>query len=591
MQPALRAAESGETATAILRPEETTVLIPAAGRVPEGLLSLSNIACTAMIPVAGRPVIFWTLTYLRALGLRKFRVAVPRRGLFVEDFVECTAGHDCEVTFIVPPAGPQGGLGETVATLLEQVDTPSALIVLGDTYFQFADPAALNVAQPLVLTAPVEESYRWCVAETDARGTVSRFRDKERDLPAPLDALIGVYFLPDAALTRRLAREVVDPERRSALPAARVELVALLDRLRAETPIRADRAGEWLDCGNPDRQAASHVALLQKREFNELSIDRTLATITKKSRMKAKFIDEINYLRLLPPELAVLFPRVVDFSLDWQDPWLTMEYYGYATLADAFVYENLDPGIWHRVFQHLWRIATTAFMRYRQPLADDVVLEMYLHKTARRLADLRGNAALAQLQEARGLVVINGRPCQNLTALWPRLEAEVRQLAAGTLGSVIHGDLCFSNILYDLRSQICKFVDPRGSFGQAGIMGDVRYDVAKLYHSVLGLYDFITNDLFHVSVVQRPDAALEVTLDVRVRPQQQEILARFDEVFFGPQADGSPPLFVRREVLLITALIFAGIPTLHYDKPQRQVAMLATALEMLGQLYPPEGQA
>ncbi len=32
----------------------TTVLIPAAGPVPEGVLGLANISCPAMIPVAGR---------------------------------------------------------------------------------------------------------------------------------------------------------------------------------------------------------------------------------------------------------------------------------------------------------------------------------------------------------------------------------------------------------------------------------------------------------------------------------------------------------------------------------------------------------
>ncbi len=33
---------------------DTTVLIPAAGPVPEGVLGLANISCPAMIPVAGR---------------------------------------------------------------------------------------------------------------------------------------------------------------------------------------------------------------------------------------------------------------------------------------------------------------------------------------------------------------------------------------------------------------------------------------------------------------------------------------------------------------------------------------------------------
>ena len=91
---------------------ETVVLIPAAGRVPENVMALSNIACPAMVPVAGRPVIYWTVRYLQSLGLRRFVMAVARRGMFVEDFVDCALGQDCEIRFLVPSC--DGGVGRTV---------------------------------------------------------------------------------------------------------------------------------------------------------------------------------------------------------------------------------------------------------------------------------------------------------------------------------------------------------------------------------------------------------------------------------------------------------------------------------------------
>ena len=72
--------------------------------------------------------------------------------------------------------------------------------------------------------------------------------------------------------------------------------------------------------------------------------------------------------------------------------------------------------------------------------------------------------------------------------MWPDLERAVASLSREGPGSIMHGDFCLSNILYDLRSRICKLLDPRGSFGASGIYGDPRYDVAKLYHSVYGLY-------------------------------------------------------------------------------------------------------
>ncbi len=552
---------------------DTVVLIPAAGRVAESLIALSNIACPAMVPVAGRPVIYWTMRYLQSLGLRRFVMAVARRGMFVEDFVECSFGQNCEIQFIVPSRN--GGVGRTVLELAEAAAGSSALVVLGDTHFQFADPSLLTRDEPAVLVHPVDDSYRWCVAEADPQGRVTRLHDKEAGLPAPVDALIGVYYFPDLSALRSAAVEAVTTAEAAG---KRTEMAGILNKVARQTPLRAVRAGDWLDCGNPDRQASSHRTLLQKRAFNELSIDSTFGTVTKRSRYVDKFLDEINYLRLLPPELSVLFPRVVACSTDWDDPWLTMEYYGYPSLAEVFVFENVDPGIWEQVFVHLRNIVVGGFMQRRRPLGAGVLEEMYLGKTRRRLAGISEPAALRNLVAHPGPILINGREVENLPSLWPRLTGEVEHLADTVQGCVVHGDLCLSNILYDMRSRICKLIDPRGSFGPAGIYGDPRYDVAKLYHSVYGLYDFITNDLFHVSVDGN-----RIDLDIRHRPQHREIQERFEKVFFSA--------FDRREILLLTGLLFASMPALHYDAPNRQLAMYARSLELFAELFSPSAAA
>ena len=62
----------------------------------------------------------------------------------------------------------------------------------------------------------------------------------------------------------------------------------------------------------------------------------------------------------------------------------------------------------------------------------------------------------------------------------------------GKLG-VIHGDTVFTNILIDVKSNI-KLIDMRGMLGDdLTINGDIMYDYAKIYQSILG-YDFILND-------------------------------------------------------------------------------------------------
>lgn len=544
----------------------TTVLIPAAGRVAEGILALSNISCPAMVPVGGRPVIYWTINYLRSLGLRKYVIAVARRGTAVEDFVECTVGRDCEVRFIVPDE--KGGVGDTVCSLAECAEAGPALVVLGDTHFQFADASQVWTDEPAVLVAPVNDSERWCIADVDPAGYVTQLHDKVADLPEPLQALIGVYYFPDSRQLRIAAEDAAAEAHRQS---KRTEFSDILRRIDQHDAIRAMPAGDWLDCGNPDRQASSHRALLQKRAFNELQIDSVFGTITKRSQNVEKFIDEINYLRLLPPELAVLFPRVVASSSEWNAPFLTMEYYGYPSLSEAFVFESVSPNLWEQIFLHLRSVVQHGFMTRSRPIPAAEIRKMYLEKTRERVAKLQ------QFEVFRGLLtpselIVNGKPLANLPALWARIEEGVESLARNVTGGIIHGDLCLSNILYDLRSRIVKLVDPRGSFGQAGIYGDPRYDVAKLFHSTYGLYDFLVNDLFDLEV-----RGNEIHLDLRSRGDHREISERFERVFF--------PAFHRNEILLITALLFASMPALHYDEPRRQVAMYVRSLQLLDELF------
>lgn len=63
----------------------------------------------------------------------------------------------------------------------------------------------------------------------------------------------------------------------------------------------------------------------------------------------------------------------------------------------------------------------------------------------------------------------------------------------GKLG-VIHGDSVFTNIMIDEKKNI-RFIDMRGKVGNnLTIFGDIYYDFAKIYQSLLG-YDFILKNL------------------------------------------------------------------------------------------------
>lgn len=93
---------------------------------------------------------------------------------------------------------------------------------------------------------------------------------------------------------------------------------------------------------------------------------------------------------------------------------------------------------------------------------------------------------------------INGKVCNNpyqkLKDIYYTLESKLLE----TDYVFIHGDLTLSNILIDDGGCIF-FIDPRGAFGNTKILGDKRYDIAKLYYSLVGKFDSINNNQFKLS--------------------------------------------------------------------------------------------
>lgn len=537
---------------------DVTVLIPAAGRVPEGLVSFASVGTPAMIPVAGSPVISRSVKYLTSLGARRFKVAVPQRGLAVEDFTE-TVFHDlADFEWLVPKY--DRGAGGTVLELLDGVEG-AALVVLGDTLFEF-DGSTLPPDRPVVLVHDVPDSDRWCIVEADLDGTVTAWRNKVPGLGGSLRAAIGVYWFPDAqAALASVRASGLDRAEQS------VDVSALVDAATgSDTAAVAIAAASWRDCGNPDTQEASRRQLLSEREFNSLEFDERLGTIRKSSTNRAKLIDEINYVRLLPADIASLFPRIVRCSTSWDDPWVEMEYYGYPTLTELYLYESLRPQWWTAIFDRLATILNV-FGDHRRPVDVRDTEAMYVGKTMDRVGACRSEPHLAEWLAAPSLRV-NGVVMPSFDELLETAFEQVQAVLESAVGTVVHGDFCFSNILYDLRTGVCKLIDPRGSFGSTGIFGDQRYDVAKLHHSLLGGYDHLVAGLYRLHL----DGG-SAHLDVRRTESQLAATDVYREVILSR--------WPGEQISLITALMFSGLATLHSESPDRQLAMLVRASQLL----------
>lgn len=121
----------------------------------------------------------------------------------------------------------------------------------------------------------------------------------------------------------------------------------------------------------------------------------------------------------------------------------------------------------------------------------------YLTKTFKRLEKVRDLVPFAQDK----IVTINGIKCTNIFAIKEKIATEMRQMYPENF-YLTHGDCTFHNMMIETDGVRPVLLDPRGYFGKTKLYGDVDYDWAKLYYSVVGDYDQFNRKNFSLEINQ-----------------------------------------------------------------------------------------
>jgi len=303
---------------------------------------------------------------------------------------------------------------------------------------------------------------------------------------------------------------------------------------------------------------------VSSRFFNNLTIDHELQTITKRSINDSKLVEEIRWYLDLPEQLKPYIPIIHDYCLDAGNVFVTMEYIRSSLLSRSFVQGHLERLEWERIFQSLHR-TLTSFTKHPGELEPKNLEYMYATKTRQRLSHFLEQSAFAKSGWKKGHYTLNGRIVLCPLAILKHHTKDIAKLFEKPIISIIHGDFCFSNLLYNDATDELKLIDPRGSFGKTGIYGDRRYDLAKIRHSLSG-YEHIVSDHFDVQI--RKD---ELELNLYLQPSHRLLLEEWDRSL------GS----MLGEVKLIESLLFLSMLPLHRDRPDRQLAMYALGTQLL----------
>ena len=129
----------------------------------------------------------------------------------------------------------------------------------------------------------------------------------------------------------------------------------------------------------------------------------------------------------------------------------------------------------------------------------------------------------------------------------------------------------FSNIFSNFKNKKFKLIDPRGKWG-SDMYGDLKYDVAKLRHSIVGGFDTITNGLYSTSL----SGNNQITVKIFEPKNYQEICAHLDNLIKSK--------WNLNEIKLIEGLLFISMLPLHRDHFERQLAFYSIGIQRLNEV-------
>lgn len=394
--------------------------------------------------------------------------------------------------------------------------------------------------------------YPWAEYQVDAAGAAS-FKE---GLWRPKESLVvaGYFAFSDAALLIR------------ALATARGKFVPALNLYAEVRSLAPEISDEWYDFGHHQTYFASRARHTTERSFNQLSAGTHV--IVKRSADSRKIAGEAEWFAQLPGALRRFTPQLLSAGPDGDGGHqYELELLRLMPLSDLLVFGQLPQLVWSSIFDACddWLVNCRRFAAPAAQLGPS--RELYLPKTARRLDEFARRRGFDLGRE----LMFGQRRVPGLARIAELAAAAIPALAAPDL-CVIHGDFCFSNILYDHRAGAVKVIDPRGG---VDLHGDPRYDVAKLHHSVIGLYDFLIAGRYWISGDDHARFAIEFPIE----PAHEGVQHLFAERVFGGAWRGQDPA-----ILAISVLLFLAMLPLHDDQPARQRAFIANALRLFVEL-------
>jgi hypothetical protein len=428
--------------------------------------------------------------------------------------------------------------GLTLAESLLQVISPGKMqgvdVLFGDTFIPSLSPLPDSVA-----LSTSHENYGWHYENED--DAVERRR-----------LWAGYFSFSDVGL---LAQCLLSEN----------EFIDVVKSYAKSRPLEKFSVLDWYDFGHVHTYFSSKRKMTTERHFNMLSIEA--GVLHKSSHDSVKMEAESSWFESAPECIRVYLPKYIGRERDKYVNGYSLEYLPLFSLSEIYVFGRLPSVMWERIFR-----SCSDFLGKCQGVpvsekltASNIATEIFYQKTKKR-TDLYAKECSIDLGRRW---VLEGESMPSIHEIIENSWLRIKTTPA-VISGFCHGDFCLSNVLYDFRAGRIKVIDPRGRIfdDEIGFASDIRYDIAKMAHSIIGGYDHIVAGKYRLDV-DGHDINFQLMMEA-VKPVQ--------EGFSRIEICGRKISEWDVEPMLV--MLFLSMLPLHKDNPARQMAFLANALRI-----------
>ncbi|MGE5329285.1 MAG: hypothetical protein ACM3KR_07250 [Deltaproteobacteria bacterium] len=305
----------------------------------------------------------------------------------------------------------------------------------------------------------------------------------------------------------------------------------------------------------------------EARFFN--SIQGNDYIVTKTSTEKTKIKSEYSLYHMLPEEMKMWFVLPFNYRENENTASYSMERYQMADLGIRWVHGAISIEEFESILKRTLCFINSrhkknvSAMEYKT-IADD----LYIDKLEKRVLGFKEHKLYGTFESYIQAGTDYSKFDDIILDYKNLYELVNKKIKFEPISVIGHGDLCFSNMLYNKEASILKLIDPKGALEEEQLWTNPYYDMAKLSHSICGRYDFFNRGLYEITLDESFKLNLKIDFDN----------TKFVNIFKNYlEENGYSYACVR----LFEASLFLSMLPLHMDYPQKVLGLLLNAIEIL----------